>query len=161
SPSADVVYFPGVTLVSLSDVTVRFGARTLLERVNLTVTAGERWGIVGRNGTGKTSLFRLITGELEPFSGTVFPAAGLRIALLAQRGDFRGAKTVWAAAAAGYSDLIVLEHALLRETERLGELGDRATEADLVHYGELQERFQHAGGYEFHARVDAVLQGLG
>src|SRR5262249_52495596 len=45
--------------------------------------------------------------------------------------------------------------------ERLGELGDRATEADLVRYGELQERFQHAGGYEFRARVDAVLQGLG
>jgi ATP-binding cassette subfamily F protein 3 len=129
--------------------------------VNLTVTAGERWGIVGRNGTGKTSLFRLITGELEPSSGTVFRAAGLRIALLDQLRDFRGAKTVWDAAAAGYSELVLLEHALLRETERLGELGDRTTEADLVRYGELQERFQHANGYEFRARVDAVLQGLG
>jgi ATP-binding cassette subfamily F protein 3 len=155
------VYLLGVTLVSLADITVRYGSNTILERVDLTVTAGERWGIVGRNGTGKTSLFRLITGEIEPARGTVFRQSGLRIALLDQLRDFGAARTVWDAAATGYRDLIALEHELERETERLGTLGHTATEADLARYGRVQERFQHAGGYEFKARVDAVLQGLG
>jgi ATP-binding cassette subfamily F protein 3 len=147
-------------VLSLSDVTIRFGARTVLERVNFTVTAGERWGIVGRNGTGKTSIFRLVTGELEPASGTVHRQPGLRIALLDQLRDFGGASTVWDAAAAGYRELLELEREVEREADRLGEIGSAATEADLTRYGRLQERFQDAGGYLFRARVDAVLQGL-
>ena len=150
-----------MTLVSLSDVSIRYGARTVLERVNFTVTAGERWGIIGRNGTGKTSIFRAITGEVEPATGTVFRRAGLRIAMLDQLRDFGAARTVWDAAAAGYRELMTLEAELDVEGHRLGELGDRATEVDLARYGRHQERFQNAGGYEFRARVDAVLQGLG
>ncbi|MGE0353701.1 MAG: ATP-binding cassette domain-containing protein [Gemmatimonadales bacterium] len=148
-------------VLSLSDVQVDFGATTLLRGVDLTVEAGERWGVVGRNGAGKTTIFRLIAGSLAPTRGTVFRQPGLRVALLDQYRDFGDAVTVWDAAAAGYHELLELERVLLRQTERLTELGDRVTQADLDRYGRDQERFQHAGGYEFHARIDAVLQGLG
>lgn len=148
-------------VLSLSDVQVDFGATTLLRGVDLTVEAGERWGVVGRNGAGKTTIFRLIAGSLAPTRGTVFRQPGLRVALLDQYRDFGDAITVWDAAAAGYHELLELERVLLRQTERLTELGDRVTQADLDRYGRDQERFQHAGGYEFHARIDAVLQGLG
>jgi ATP-binding cassette subfamily F protein 3 len=150
-----------VTLLSFAGVAVEFGATRLLDDVTVTVGRGERWGIVGRNGAGKTTLFRLITGELEPTRGAVARMPNLRVTLLDQYRDFGDAATVWDAAALGYRDVLALERELARQADRLAELGDRATPADLERFGRDQERFAHAGGYEFHARVDAVLQGLG
>ena len=150
-----------MSILSISDLSVEFGATTLLRNVTFTVEPGERWGIVGRNGAGKTSLFRLIAGTLTPSSGTLARQAGLRIAMLDQYRDFGDAVTVWQAAAQGYRDVMALEASLERQGERLAELGDAVTPADLERYGHDQERFAHQGGYEFHARVDKVLQGLG
>jgi len=150
-----------VTILSCSDVSVEFGATTLLRDVNFTVAAGERWGIVGRNGAGKTTLLRLIDGSLAPARGVVTRQPGLRIAVLDQARDFGGAETVWDAAASGYGPLLALEHELARQAERLAELGERVTDADLARFGRDQERFAHQGGYQLEARVDAVLQGLG
>ncbi len=150
-----------MTILSLSEVGVEFGATTILKDVTFTVTAGERWGIVGRNGAGKTTLFHLITGALAPTRGAIARQPNLRIAQLDQHRDFHGAATVWDAAAGAYREVMALEQSLARQGERLAELGDRVTEADLDRYGRDQERFAHGGGYEFHARVDAVLQGLG
>jgi ATP-binding cassette subfamily F protein 3 len=140
---------------------MEFGADTLFREVSFTVSPGERWGIVGRNGTGKTTLLRLITGALEPAAGVVSRRSGLRIALLDQHRDFGKAATIWEAAAQGYQELLALEKSLARESERLGELGASVNEADLRRFDQAQERFLHQGGYGFHARVDAVLQGLG
>jgi len=150
-----------MTLLSFSSVTVQFGADPLLTDVSFTVSQGERWGIVGRNGTGKTTLLRFITGSLEPEAGHVNRRAGLQMTMLDQYREFGSARTVWEAAAGGYEDLLSLEKSLAREAERLGELGDRVTEGDLRRLDEAQERFHHQGGYGFHAQVDAVLQGLG
>ncbi|HEV8600946.1 MAG TPA: ABC-F family ATP-binding cassette domain-containing protein [Gemmatimonadales bacterium] len=129
--------------------------------MSFSVGAGERWGIVGRNGAGKTSLFRLITGALAPEAGTISRAGALRIALLDQHREFGSAATVWDAAAVAFKEVISLEAELARQGDQLAALGDRVTPADLERYGGEQERFTHLGGYGYHARVDAVLQGLG
>jgi ATP-binding cassette subfamily F protein 3 len=149
-----------VTVVSFADVAVDFGGTTLLRNVGFTVAAGECWGIVGRNGAGKTTLFRLITGDLEPTRGVVFRPTSLRIALLDQLRHFGQAVTVWDAAAAGYREAIALERQLADQAERMAELGEQVSDAELERFGRDQERFAHLGGYEFHSRVDAVLQGL-
>ncbi len=150
-----------MTILSLSDVAVEFGATTILSSVTFTVTAGERWGIVGRNGAGKTTLFRLVAGTLEPSRGTIARQPNLRIAMLDQYRDFGAATTVWEGAAQAYAGLMALELELTRQGELLADLGDRVTEDHLARYGRDQERFAHEGGYQFHARVDKVLQGLG
>ncbi|HEX5632250.1 MAG TPA: ABC-F family ATP-binding cassette domain-containing protein [Gemmatimonadales bacterium] len=150
-----------MTLLSFSEVAVEFGATTLFRGVTFTVAAGERWGIVGRNGAGKTTIFRLITGEMQPTRGLVSRPSNLRLSLLDQHRDFGAAATVWEAAAHAYAPLLALEQSIARQAERLAELGEKVTEADLERFGRDQERFMHEGGYEFHARVDAVLQGLG
>jgi ATP-binding cassette, subfamily F, member 3 len=150
-----------VTILAFSSVSMTFGAHRLFSDVSFNVAQGERWGIMGRNGTGKTTLLRLIMGTLEPTAGTITRRSGLRTTLLDQLRDFGDARTVWEAAARGYQELVALERSLARESERLGELGHRVTDADLVRFDRAQERFQHLGGYTFHARVDAVLQGLG
>ena len=150
-----------MTLVSLSSVRVDFGATTIVRDITFTVARGERWGVVGRNGAGKTTLFRVITGNVVPVDGSVARLPGLKVALLDQQRDFGGAVTVWEAAAFGYRDVIALEKSLTEHGERLAQLGHDASEADIARYGREQERFAHAGGYDYHAKVDAVLQGLG
>ncbi len=150
-----------MAILSLSDVAVEFGATTLLKDVTCTVSEGERWGIVGRNGSGKTTLFNLVAGTLAPSRGTIARQAGLRIAMLDQYRDFGDAITVWDGAAQAYRHLMDLERQIERQGEHLATVGEGVTEDDLTRYGALQERFAHDGGYDFHARVDKVLQGLG
>jgi len=147
-----------MTQLQISNVSVEFGATTLFRAVTFTVGAGERWGVIGRNGTGKTTLFRLITGELQPTRGSVVRQSAIRIALLDQHRDFGDAGTVWEAAAGGLADLLRLEQSLLEQAHALSE---DASEEALARYGHDLERFEREGGYEATARIDSVLHGLG
>jgi ATP-binding cassette, subfamily F, member 3 len=147
-----------MTQISIGNAGVEFGATTLFTEVTLTISAGERWGVVGRNGTGKTTLFKLMTGELAPSKGTVARQSGLTLSLLGQHRDFGAATTVWEAAAGPFADLLALEHSLSEQAHALAEVSD---EAAMARYGRDLERFEREGGYTIAPRVDAVLQGLG
>jgi ATP-binding cassette subfamily F protein 3 len=149
-----------MSLLSLSDIAVEFGATKLFDRITFTVGKGDRWGIVGRNGSGKTSLFKIITGTLTPNRGAVARMPGLKVSLLDQHRDFGGAVSVWDAAALPYAPVLALELSLAEQAAKLAELGENAPAALLEQYGHDLETFAHEGGYTFHARVDAVLQGL-
>jgi ATP-binding cassette subfamily F protein 3 len=146
-----------VTLLSVSHVGVDFGATKIFDDVSLTVASGQRWGVVGRNGTGKTTLFRLLTGEIEPTRGEIARQPALRVSLLEQHRNFGGASTIWEAAAGPFAELLALERELMAQAERLGD----EDEAGLAAYGRNLERFEREGGYTIAPRVDAVLHGLG
>jgi ATP-binding cassette subfamily F protein 3 len=150
-----------VTILSVSNVGISFGATELFKNITFTVAEGERWGIIGRNGAGKTSIFKVITGDLQPTVGSVARKPGLRHALLDQHRAFEGATTVWQAGAAAWRDVMLLEQRIAASAIELGELGERVTDEFLEKFGHDQERFADLGGYVYHARVDAVLQGLG
>lgn len=150
-----------MTQIALSGVAVEFGDTVILRDVTFTVAAGERWGIIGRNGTGKTTLFNLVTGALEPTQGIVVRAPGIRITLLEQHRDFGDAATVWQAVAGAFDHLLDLERSLSEQSIEIGNLGEAATTAILDRYAHDLERFEREGGYEITARVDAVLHGLG
>ena len=149
-----------MSLLSLSDIAVEFGATKLFDRVTFTVGKGDRWGIVGRNGSGKTSLFKIITGTLTPARGAVARMPGLKVSLLDQHRDFGGAVSVWDAAALPYASVMALEVSLAEQAAKLADLGENAPASLLEQYGHDLETFAHEGGYTFHSRVDAVLQGL-
>ncbi len=146
-----------MTLLSVSDASVTYGATTLLSGVTFTVAKGERWGIVGRNGAGKSTIFRMITGAQTPTTGQVVLQPGTRLTILDQFRDFGTATSVWQAAAGAYAPLIAMEAEMEALVAKMAE-GD---EAAMDRYGRIQERFAHEGGYDYPARVDAVLQGLG
>jgi ATP-binding cassette, subfamily F, member 3 len=147
-----------MTQLSISNAGVEFGATTLFSDITLTISAGERWGVVGRNGTGKTTLFKLMTGDLEPSKGTVARQTGLSLSLLGQHRDYGAAATVWEAAAGPFAELLALEQSLAAQAHALAEISD---ESALSRYGRDLERFEREGGYTIAPRVDAVLQGLG
>jgi ATP-binding cassette, subfamily F, member 3 len=147
-----------MTQIAVSGAAVEFGATLLFKDITFTVAAGERWGIVGRNGTGKTTLFKLMTGDLTPTRGQVARQSGLSVSLLGQHRDYGAATTVWEAAAGPFADLLALEQSLAEQAEGLATTHD---EAALSRYGRDLERFEREGGYTIAPRVDAVLQGLG
>ena len=147
-----------MTQLALSDVGVEFGATTLFSGVTFTIAAGERWGVIGRNGTGKTTLFRLLTGQMAPSTGQIARQPGLKVTLLEQHRDFGDAENVWDAVAGGLAELVALERSLAEQAAALEH--DHSDEA-LTRYGRDLERFEQEGGYSYHARVDQVLEGLG
>jgi ATP-binding cassette subfamily F protein 3 len=150
-----------MTQIAVSGVGVRFGSETLFRDVTFTVARGERWGIIGRNGTGKTTLFNLITGAAEPTMGSIVKLSGLRIAMMEQHRTYDNAATVWEAAAGPFAELRQLERSLAEQATAIGELGERASPQMLQRYDRDLERFEREGGYTFAPRVDAVLHGLG
>jgi len=150
-----------VTQLALSDVGVDFGSSTLFRGVTLTVRRGEKWGIIGRNGSGKTSLLRILSSEQEPSRGTVARSTGLRFSLMEQHREFPGAETVWQAAAGGFAALLALERSVVDQAAALAQAGDHSTPQMLAQYDRDLERFEREGGYTIAARIDAVLHGLG
>ncbi|MGQ0765311.1 MAG: ABC-F family ATP-binding cassette domain-containing protein [Gemmatimonadota bacterium] len=148
-----------MTQLSLAAVGVHYGASIVLRDVTFTVAAGERWGIIGRNGSGKTSLLRLVAGEQEPSAGQVSRQPGLRVAVLDQHRDFGSATTVWSAVASAWKELIDLEASLARQAEAMSR--GEASEQQLAAYARDLERFEHGGGYRYASLVDEVLAGLG
>ena len=77
-----------MTLIAVGSASVDFGPTNIFKDVTFTVAQGDRWAIVGRNGTGKTTLVKLLTGTLAPTKGNVARQPGLRIALLDQHRHF-------------------------------------------------------------------------
>ena len=148
-------------LLTLSDVSISLGGVSIIENLSLNINQGERWGVVGRNGAGKTTFFRLLVGDLDPSSGTLTRTPNLRVTMLDQHREFDRTATVWEAAASGFEDVLALGKEVDRLTEWLEDLGENATEADALLFTKALERFSQKDGYAFHARVDAVLNGLG
>ena len=150
-----------MSLVSCSGLAAEFGGQFVFQDITWQIERGERWGVIGRNGCGKTTLTRFITGERPPDRGSVARVPGLRFAVMDQFRDFGTATTVWDAAARGFADLFELERELSRQSLAIGAAGDATTQAMLDRYATNLERFEHQGGYHATARVDAVLAGMG
>ncbi|HEX8693629.1 MAG TPA: ABC-F family ATP-binding cassette domain-containing protein [Longimicrobium sp.] len=152
-----------MTIVRLQDAGKQFGDRWVLRHVGFHVGQGERWGIVGRNGVGKTTLFRMITGEEEPTEGEVWRHPGTRFTLLRQNRGEESTATVAEAALEPFAELLGMEKKLHFELERLSGLEHGSAEGErlLASYDRHVEEFRRRGGYEMHAHADATLEGLG
>ncbi|MEJ7815121.1 MAG: ABC-F family ATP-binding cassette domain-containing protein [Rubrobacter sp.] len=150
-------------LVQLRDISLSFPDKKILEDVSLTIYPGDRISLVGENGAGKTSLFRILKGLLAPDSGEVSLARGVRIGYLEQ--DFAGMdenprRTCMEVALEPFESLVELERHIEHLAFELGEAGDR-TSGLMADLGEAQQRFEVLGGYEFRARTQSTLMGLG
>ncbi|NLN94322.1 MAG: ATP-binding cassette domain-containing protein [Candidatus Hydrogenedens sp.] len=146
-----------MSLVRFDNVNKSFGGDPLLMDVNLRVEEGERIALIGRNGTGKSTLFRLITGESDCDGGAIERMRRARIVYLSQIPETAPDNTVLDVALGGFEDLIH-EEAALREMERRLHSEEAAL---LEEYGERQQAFSLAGGYEFRTRARQILCGLG
>ncbi len=146
-----------MSLVRFEKITKYLGGIPVLESVDLRIEEGEKVGLIGRNGTGKSTIFRLIMGELEPDGGLIERMRRARIACLAQLSGFSEHDTIFDVVMASFQDLLQVEEELQRLEHELAS-GDEAT---LRRYGVVQEKFTAMGGYEFRTTARRVLHGLG
>ncbi len=134
-------------MLLIDDLTVRIAGRTLIENATARVTPGARVGLVGRNGTGKSTLFNVITGELHAEQGSVEIPPRWRIGRLAQE------------APNGPESLI--EVVLSAPSERTSLLKEAETATDPHRIAEIQTRLADIGAHAAPARAAAILSGLG
>ena len=144
-------------MLRITDLRLAAGPLDLFTGADAHVHPGERAGLVGRNGCGKTSLLRAIRGELLPEGGRITVRNGARVGFLDQHADTATERTVWDEARGGLGPVLELESAY-RTTLAEAESGDPAAVARL---DEVTERMRMAGGFALDERVGAVLHGLG
>ena len=111
-------------LFRLSEVHKSYGTQDVLRGVSLQINPGEHVGLVGRNGSGKTTIFRLINNEEPPDRGEVIRARGTRLGLLAQHIHFEPGSTVHESALAAFGHLQQIEHEMHELEHRMGENPD-------------------------------------
>ncbi len=145
-------------LFRLSDVWKSYGGTEILKGVSFQVNLSEKVGLVGRNGAGKTTVFRIITGQESPDDGDLIKMSGLKLGLLGQHVDFEAGETVHTAALSAFKEIHDIE-AEMRRLEKQMETDHSATVLD--RYADLQAAFELADGFSYAARAESVLLGLG
>ncbi len=124
--------------------------------------AGERIGLVGPNGTGKTTLIQLLAGRDQPDYGRLFVRPGIRVSLLRQEHSFQPGETLIDVAKSGLASLIDLQHELEEAAAEMAEAEDPADrERAGRRYDELHRQIEHQDAYSIDHRVEEVLTGLG
>ena len=153
-------------LVNFSKVSKDYGGNAIFDEVDLEIVDGERIGLVGENGGGKSTLMRLIAGTDTPTEGAVTRRRNLTLGLLIQEADpLQGNKSIFEAVAGLSPEMATL-------STRLHELETRMSDPKvaedpeemgrvLEEYGEVQEKFEGAGGYGLEHMAETVLNGLG
>jgi ATP-binding cassette subfamily F protein 3 len=144
-------------LLRFDRVTRSFGALTVLDEVSFRIGAGEKVGLIGGNGCGKTTLLSLAERPGEADSGTIERSGGLRTGRIDQHQDFVSRRVLDEALGA-FAHLSRAE-AELRDLE--GRMETDHSAETLERYAGLQNAFEHGGGYSYRARTESALLGLG
>ncbi len=151
-----------MSIVSLQDVHVGFDTQIVLDGLDWQIERGEMVGLVGPNGSGKTTIFKLILGEVQPAMGTVTRARGLEVAYLPQEPTLDSNRTLFDEVASTFDNLRHLEGRVAQVAQEISDHHGTQREAELMEeYDELHHRLEAAGGYGYEVRVREVLGGLG
>ena len=150
-------------ILSAQHIAKSFGVNAVLRDVSLTVQQGDRIGLVGVNGCGKSTLMRILAGLDAQDGGEISLVRGLRVGYLAQQNMVTSGETVWNELQKVYEQVFAMEKKL-RELE--DEMAHAHTDAQRfaqlsADYDRLTQRFEEAGGYSWKSMVSGVLNGLG
>lgn len=142
-------------LIRLTNVSIAFGTHALLDHADFQLDPGERVGLLGRNGEGKSTLMKIIAGDIHADHGEIWKQPELRLAWLEQQPNLNDGDTIYEAVAGGLGELgglIARYHELLTHMD--------GSEASLEALGEVQHKLEAGNGWQFQQRVEAVLSRL-
>lgn len=148
-----------MSVVIVEQLAKSYGPQDLFWDVSCSVARGDRVALVGANGTGKTTLLRILAGLEQPTSGRVHRARGLRIGYLPQGASLEGDGSLWQEIMTAFEPLRAME-ARLHDLE-VQMANPASAEEALEAYAPLRERFEAQGGYTYQDRARHVLMGLG
>ncbi|MFA6507601.1 MAG: ATP-binding cassette domain-containing protein, partial [Treponemataceae bacterium] len=143
-------------MITVTDVSLAFGERSLFKDVNLKFTPGNCYGIIGANGAGKSTFLKILSGEIEHDRGDIIITKGERMAVLAQDHFAFEQYSVIETVVMGYTKL----YAIQKEREAIYAKED-FTEDDGIRAAELEGEFAEMGGWEAEAQAGQMLSGLG
>src|SRR4051812_6700098 len=146
-------------LAGLQNVTFDFGARTIVRDATWHIHPSERIGLIGYNGTGKSTLLKLLVGQYTPSAGTVERSRTTSIGYLHQDLlSFDTTESILQVALGAFERVLQLE----KEIEELGKELERTGDEKTLHeYSDKLHELETLGGYDIHHRTEEVLQGLG
>jgi ATPase subunit of ABC transporter with duplicated ATPase domains len=142
-------------MISVSNLAMEYGARTLFRDASFQLNPGERYGLVGANGSGKTTLLRILAGDIEAADGTVAVPKSARLGVLRQDQFLYEEHEILSVALMGHPELwrvMVEKEALLARAHE---------HFDMDRFAELEDTFQRLNGYTAETRAATILEGLG
>ena len=150
-------------MLQLSSLTKAFGDRTLFDTVSWRIDAGERVGLCGANGAGKTTFLRMIAGLDEPDSGSIIKRNDLTIGYLPQDGLSHSGRSLLEETSSAFGPLLKIKATMEELEEQLADTSRaREDQEDILErYSDLQHRFRDQDGYAIDLKVAGVLNGLG
>jgi ATPase subunit of ABC transporter with duplicated ATPase domains len=143
-------------MIQASNISLAYGKRVIFKDVNIKFTAGNCYGVIGANGSGKTTFLKILANRFEPDKGDVFVGSGERIAVLSQDQFAFDEETV--------ADTVLIGHKRLYEVMRERDAiyaKAEFTEADGIRSGELEAEFAELNGYDIESEAAILLSGLG
>ena len=150
-------------LISADNLNFGFNGGSLLENICFSLNEGGRVGLIGGNGEGKTTLIRLILGELEPESGVLFRKNGMRLGYLAQSGGYDSSNTVYEEMKEIFREDISAINALREVEEKISRSDENSAEYRALSqkYEALNNRIAARDSYNFEVKIRTVLNGMG
>jgi len=150
-----------MAILSASNIAKSYGAHDIFEGISVEIPHGAKIALVGSNGIGKTTLLNVLIRAEEPSAGVVSHMKGLRIGFLPQRPELVAERTLWDEMLTAFADLRAREARLAELAEAMSHSAGDDLDALMDRYGQLQQQFEHDGGYAYETRIRQVLQGLG
>ena len=147
-------------LIAINNLEKVLGDRTLFDKLSFAIEKGERVGLIGNNGEGKTTLFKMMIGEMSPDVGDVSVPRGTKVGYLKQDVDLDPANTVIDEAELAFAELHQIAHDM-RDLEHKMAEPDVDLDKVLARYEQLQHEFEDGGGYAFRHKLEATLLGVG
>ncbi|HEX3053906.1 MAG TPA: ABC-F type ribosomal protection protein [Aggregatilineaceae bacterium] len=146
-------------MLQLSNISKSYGDQQILNQAALILNDGQRVGLVGANGVGKSTLLKIIMGQIEADSQSISVTSGAQVGYLAQTIDYKEGQTIQTLSEEAMQHLKTLENRM-RELETC--MADQSDDLDSImqEYGEISDRFERYGGYEMDYRIKLLLSGL-
>ncbi|MEK7482814.1 MAG: ABC-F family ATP-binding cassette domain-containing protein [Planctomycetota bacterium] len=151
-----------MSLVRMQELVLQFGDVTILDKLNLAINENAKIGLIGDNGTGKSTLLKVLSQKIPHTTGNLIIQPRIRVAYLAQELETTETRTVYEEILSAFDGIKALEPQLRKIEEQLSQeqLSSEERQKLAHHYDEIQETFRIQGGYEIEERVKEVLSRL-
>lgn len=150
-----------MSLLTANNLVFSYGTRRILDGVTFAIELGDRIGLVGRNGTGKTTLLRILAGDLELDSGAVQMMRESRVGYLAQDPVFDSDHTIYEVAESAFAELHRVHEAIEQTADAMGNAEGDELDRLMKKYERLERKMEQLGGYAVEHRIEETLHGLG
>lgn len=148
-------------LITVDHLDFSYGVQEIFHQVNFSVKENEKIGLIGPNGSGKTTFFKLLTGELDPEGGSIHTKSGLSYGYLKQEAFLDQKGTLHDILLNIFSDLLAMEDQMAHLQDKIDLQNGDEQLASVEKLTEIQERYADMGGYEYPSRIRGVINGLG